>query len=42
MFKGNFNKKAFIKTRLAQSVEYRVTYLKVVSSSPTVSKNFSY
>ena len=42
MFKGNFNKKAFIKTRLAQSEEHRATDLKVVSSSPIVSKNFSF
>ena len=40
--KSHFNRKAFIKARATQSVEYRATNLKVVGSSPTVSKNFSF
>ena len=42
MFKGNFNRTAFIKARLPQSVDHRSTNLKVVDSSPTVGKNFSF
>ena len=40
MFKGNFNWTTFIKARLAQLVEHRVTNLKVAGLSPTVSKIF--
>ena len=40
MFKVNFNMTAFIKTRLAQSVEHRAIYSKVVVSSPTVLRIF--
>ena len=42
MFKCNSNKRAFIKARLAHSVEHRATNLKVVDSSPTVDKKFSF
>ena len=40
MSKGHFNKTAFIKARVAQSVQCQATNLKVVGSSPTVGKNF--
>ena len=44
MFKGNCNKKAFIKTRLAQSVEHRATDIKVVQYKRKFSRgsNFRY
>ena len=40
MFKGHFNRAAFIKARVAQTVEHQDTHLKVVGSSPTVGKDF--
>ena len=40
MLKGNFNMKAFIKARVAQSVEHQVGNLEVVVSSPTLCKHF--
>ena len=40
MYKGNLNKTAFIKSRVAKSVQHPTTNLKVVGSSPTVGKNF--
>ena len=40
MFKGSFNRTAFIIARLAQSVDHRATNLKVLGSSPTLGKNF--
>ena len=40
MYKRHINKTAFIKARVAQSVEHYARNLKVVSSSPTVGKNF--
>ena len=36
---GDFNRTAFIKTWLAQSVEHRATHLKFVGSRPIVGKN---
>ena len=42
VFKGNFNRTPFINARLSQSVEHRATILKVVGSSPTVDKHFSF
>ena len=41
MYKSHFDITAFIKVRVAQSVERHATNHKVVGSSPTVSKNFS-
>ena len=40
--KRHFNKTAFIKARVAQSVKHQTRHLKVVGSSPTVGKNFSF
>ena len=42
MYKGHFFRTAFIKALEAQSKEHQTTNLKVVSSSPTVGKNFSF
>ena len=42
MYKSHFNGTAFIKARVAQSVEHRATNIKVVGSSPTVGKAFSF
>ena len=42
MFKGHFNRTTFTKARVAQSVEHQDTNLKVVGSSPTVGKIFSF
>ena len=39
MYNGHFNRTAFIKARVAQSLEHQATNLKVVGSSPTVGKN---
>ena len=38
----HLNRTAFIKARVARSVEHRTTNLKVVGSNPTVGKNFSF
>ena len=38
MYKKHSNKTAFMKARVAQSVEHRVRNHKVVGSSPTVGK----
>ena len=40
MFKGHFNRTAFIKARVAQSVQRQATNLKVVGSSTTVGNFF--
>ena len=42
MYKGHFNRTAFIKARLVQSIEHRNKNPKVVGSSTTVGKNFSF
>ena len=42
MHKGHFNRTAFIKTRVAQTVAHQATKLKVVGSSPTVAKYFHF
>ena len=42
ILKGNLNRTAFIKSRAAQSKQHRTTNLKIVSSSPTMEKNFSF
>ena len=42
MYKRHFNRTAFIKVRLAQSVEQQARNLKVVGANPTVEKNFSF
>ena len=42
VLQGHFNMIVFIKARVAQSGEHQAVYLKVVGSSPTVSKNFSF
>ena len=41
MYKCHLNRTAFIKARVAHSVEHQVTNLKVVGSGPTVGSNFS-
>ena len=42
LYKGHFNRTAFIKSRIAHTVEHQATYLKVVGSGSTVGKNFSF
>ena len=42
MYKGHFYRTAFIKARVAQSIEHQATNLKVVGSSLTVGKNLSF
>ena len=42
MYKSPFNSTAFVKARVAQSIEYRATNLNIVGSSPIVGKNFSF
>ena len=42
MYKGHLNRAAFIKVRVAQSVEHQATNLKVVGSSRSAGKNFSF
>ena len=42
MYKDHSNRTAFIKARVAQSIEHRTKNLKVVGSSPTIVKNFSF
>ena len=38
MYKGHLNRTAFVKARVAQSVEDQATNHKIVGSSPTVDK----
>ena len=42
LYKGNLDRTIFIKSREAQSVQHWTTNLKVVGSSPTVGKHFSF
>ena len=42
MYKGHLNIAAFIKFRVAQSVEYQTSNRRVIGPSPTVGKNFSF
>ena len=42
MYKGHFDRTAFIKARVAQSVEHHARILKALGSSPNVDKNFSF
>ena len=42
VYKRHFNKTAFFKVRVAQSVEQQARNLKVSGSSPTVGKNCSF
>ena len=39
MYKGHFNGPAFVKARVAQSVEHHATNFKVIGSSTTFGKN---
>ena len=40
MYKGHFKRAAFIKARVAQSVDHQARNLNVAGSSRTVGKNF--
>ena len=42
MCKGHVKRTSFIKARVDNSVEYQARNLKVLVSSPTVDKNFSF
>ena len=42
MYKGYINKTVFIKAQIAESVEHQTKSLKVVVSSPTLGKKFSF
>ena len=42
MYKGHANRIAFIKGRVAQTLEHHARNLKVVGSSPTVGNFFSF
>ena len=42
MYKRHFNRIAFVKARVAQSVEHQARHFKVVGSSPTVGSNISF
>ena len=42
MYKGYLKRTAFITARVVQLVEHQARNLKIVGSSPTVCKNFSF